>query len=36
MTLLGAQQRFIKTCCLWTNGKAERFNRTLQAEWACR
>jgi transposase InsO family protein len=31
---LGAVQRFIKPHCPWTNGKAERFNRTLQTEWA--
>lgn len=33
---LGAVQRFIKPHCPWTNGKAERFNRTLQSEWAYR
>ncbi len=33
---LGAQQRFIKPHCPWTNGKVERFNRILQAEWAFR
>jgi transposase InsO family protein len=33
---LGAVQRFIKPHCPWTNGKVERFNRTLQAEWAYR
>lgn len=33
---LGAQQRFIRPHCPWTNGKAERFNRTLQIEWAYR
>jgi transposase InsO family protein len=33
---LGAVQRFIKPHCPWTNGKAERFNRTLQTEWAYR
>ena len=33
---LGADQRFIKPHCPWTNGKVERFNRTLQAEWAYR
>ena len=27
-------RRFIKPGCPWTNGKAERFNRTLQSEWA--
>lgn len=29
---LGAEQRFIKPLCPWTNGKIERFNRTLAAE----
>lgn len=28
------RRRFIKPGCPWTNGKAERFNRTLLAEWA--
>jgi len=36
VAVLGAQQRFIKPHCPWTNGKVERFNRTLQAEWAYR
>ena len=27
-------RRFIKPGCPWTNGKAERFNRTLLTEWA--
>jgi transposase InsO family protein len=27
-------RRFIKPGCPWTNGKAERFNRTLATEWA--
>lgn len=31
---LEIKRRFIKPRCPWTNGKAERFNRTLQAEWA--
>jgi transposase InsO family protein len=33
---LGATQVFIRPHCPWTNGKAERFNRTLQTEWAYR
>ena len=33
-TRLGISRRFIKPGRPWTNGKAERFNRTLQAEWA--
>lgn len=28
------KRRFIKPHCPWTNGKAERFNRTLLTEWA--
>ena len=31
---LGADQRFIKPHCPWTNGKVERLNRTLATEWA--
>lgn len=31
---LGIGRRFTKPGCPWTNGKAERFNRTLQTEWA--
>ena len=31
---LQIKRRFIKPRCPWTNGKAERFNRTLQNEWA--
>jgi hypothetical protein len=27
---------FIKPHCPWQNGKVERFNRTLQIEWAYR
>ncbi len=33
---LGARQKFIKPHCPWQNGKVERFNRTLQVEWAYR
>ena len=33
---LGARQLFIKPHCPWQNGKVERFNRTLQNEWAYR
>lgn len=36
VTALGAQQRFIRPHCPWQNGKVERFNRTLQTEWAYR
>jgi transposase InsO family protein len=32
----GITHMFIKPHCPWQNGKAERFNRTLQAEWAYR
>lgn len=31
---LQINRRFIKPGCPWTNGKAERFNRTLLTEWA--
>ena len=31
---LGITLKFIKPHCPWTNGKAERLNRTLAAEWA--
>jgi transposase InsO family protein len=31
---LGLRRRFTKPGCPWTNGKAERFNRTLLAEFA--
>ena len=31
---LGARQKFIRPHCPWQNGKVERFNRTLQVEWA--
>ena len=33
---LGARHIFIRPHCPWQNGKAERFNRTLQTEWAYR
>ena len=33
---LGAKQVFIRPHCPWQNGKVERFNRTLQTEWAYR
>jgi hypothetical protein len=36
VTALGATQKFIKPHCPWQNGKVERFNRTLAAEWAYR
>jgi transposase InsO family protein len=32
----GIAQRFIRPHCPWQNGKVERFNRTLQTEWAYR
>jgi transposase InsO family protein len=31
---LGAQHKFIRPHCPWQNGKVERYNRTLQTEWA--
>lgn len=33
---IGARQKFIKPHCPWQNGKVERLNRTLAAEWAYR
>ncbi|WP_162245536.1 DDE-type integrase/transposase/recombinase [Modestobacter sp. Leaf380] len=33
-TTLTIARRCIKPGCPWTNGKAERFNRTMQNEWA--
>jgi len=33
---LDAKHKFIKPHCPWQNGKVERFNRTLQGEWAYR
>jgi transposase InsO family protein len=32
----GIRQKFIKPHCPWQNGKVERYNRTLQTEWAYR
>lgn len=32
----GVRHVFIKAHCPWQNGKVERFNRTLQTEWAYR
>jgi transposase len=36
MATLNAKHIFIRPHCPWQNGKVERFNRTLQAEWAYR
>ncbi len=36
MAQLGAKHKFIRPHCPWQNGKVERFNRTLQVEWAYR
>jgi transposase InsO family protein len=33
---LGARHVFTRPHCPWQNGKVERFNRTLQIEWAYR
>ena len=33
---LGIRHIFIRPHCPWQNGKVERFNRTLQTEWAYR
>lgn len=33
---IGASHKFIRPHCPWQNGKVERFNRTLQTEWAYR
>ena len=33
---LGAKHVLIRPHCPWQNGKVERFNRTLQIEWAYR
>ena len=32
----GIKHVFIRPHCPWQNGKMERFNRTLQTEWAYR
>ena len=34
ITTIGARHNTIKPHCPWQNGKVERFNRTLQTEWA--
>jgi transposase InsO family protein len=34
MADLSARHMFIRPHCPWQNGKVERFNRTLQTEWA--
>ncbi len=34
ITAIGARHLTIKPHCPWQNGKVERFNRTLQVEWA--
>ncbi|MGH3308456.1 MAG: IS481 family transposase [Nocardioides sp.] len=36
ISALGAKHKLIKPHCPWQNGKVERFNRTLQNEWAYR
>ena len=36
MAALGATHLFIRPHCPWQNGKVERYNRTLQVEWAYR
>jgi transposase InsO family protein len=36
MVRLGARHILIRPHCPWQNGKVERFNRTLQTEWAYR
>jgi transposase InsO family protein len=36
VTELGAKHIFIRPHCPWQNGKVERYNRTLQTEWAYR
>ncbi|MCG8926905.1 IS481 family transposase [Lentzea sp. CC55] len=34
ITAIGARHKTIRPHCPWQNGKVERFNRTLQTEWA--
>lgn len=36
LATLGARHVLIRPYCPWQNGKVERFNRTLQTEWAYR
>jgi transposase InsO family protein len=36
LAAIGAKHRRIRPHCPWQNGKAERFNRTLQTEWTYR
>lgn len=36
MAALGARHVLIRPHCPWQNGKVERYNRTLQTEWAYR
>jgi transposase InsO family protein len=36
MIVLNAKHIYIKPHCPWQNGKVERYNRTLQVEWAYR
>jgi transposase InsO family protein len=36
LAALGAEHLTIKPHCPWQNGKVERFNRTVQTEWAYR
>ena len=36
ITTIGAKHHTIKPHCPWQNGKVERFNRSLQVEWAYR
>ena len=36
LATLNAKHLFIRPHCPWQNGKVERYNRTLQTEWAYR